>query len=100
MSTTIWFVLGLVIGMMIGRRQGRKEVMGGAGKAVGERKDAAKARIMELFATKPEIANNDVEHLLGVSDATATNYLSELEAEGKITQIGGEGSGVRYRRNG
>lgn len=55
---------------------------------------------MELFTGEEEIANDDVEGLLGVSDATATNYLSELEEEGKIVQIGTVGRPVRYRRNG
>ena len=33
---------------------------------------------------------------LGVSDATATNYLEELEKEGKIKQHGDTGRGVFY----
>jgi Fic family protein len=49
---------------------------------------------------KEEVSNEDVEGFLGVSDATATIYLSELEEEGKIVQIGTVGRPVRYRRNG
>ena len=37
---------------------------------------------------KAKITNNDVEKLLNVSDASATNYLQELENEGKIKQVG------------
>ncbi len=37
------------------------------------------------------------ETALGVSDATATNYLQELEREGRIEQIGERGRFVTYR---
>lgn len=43
-----------------------------------------------------KITNNDVEKMLGVSDATATNYLEELEQEGKIVQQGKTGRSVFY----
>lgn len=62
-----------------------------------EEKERAKVKILELLRERGEIANDDVENLLGVSDATATNYLQELENEGKIEQIGKEGRFVRYR---
>ncbi|MCH7878599.1 MAG: type IV toxin-antitoxin system AbiEi family antitoxin domain-containing protein, partial [candidate division Zixibacteria bacterium] len=51
----------------------------------------------ELFGETIEIGNDDVERMLGVSDATATNYLQELEDEGKIEQIGERGRYVVYR---
>ena len=65
-----------------------------------QRKEENKEKVLTLFQTKGEIANNDVEKLLGVSDATATRYLDELEEEGKITQIGKTGKAVRYIRSG
>lgn len=100
MNSTI-FVLGLIIGILIGYSLAkRRGGLSAARDAVARRKEEAKGRIMELFAGKEEIANDDVERLLGVSDATATNYLSELEEEGKIVQIGTVGRPVRYRRNG
>ena len=54
-------------------------------------------KVMKLFEGDREVSNNDVERALGVSDATATNYLSALEKQGKITQLGDTGSGVKYR---
>lgn len=42
------------------------------------------------------VTNNDVEVLLGVSDATATRYLSELEQDGEVRQVGSTGKGVYY----
>lgn len=62
-------------------------------------KAEAKDEILKLFSAKTEITNDNVQKLLGVSDATATNYLDELEQEGIITQIGKEGRGVKYTMN-
>jgi len=45
-----------------------------------------------------EITNDEVEKLLHVSDATATRYLSALEKEGKIKQLGKTGTGVVYTK--
>jgi len=65
-----------------------------------QQKTEGKERILKELQDKDKITNNDVEKLLGVSDATATNYLQELEDEGKIKQIGKTGSGVYYILNG
>jgi len=45
-----------------------------------------------------KITNDEVEKLLHVSDATATRYLSQLEKEGKIKQIGKTGKAVTYAK--
>lgn len=42
------------------------------------------------------ITNNEVERLLGVSNATAERYLDELEKEGKLIQHGEIGPNVFY----
>lgn len=76
---------------------GRATISGINAKRSQEKEDA-KARIFALAGRQVEISNNDVEQLLGVSDATATNYLSELESEGKLIQVGNEGRSVRYRK--
>ena len=57
-------------------------------------------KILELFKNKKKITNNDVEKLLRVSDATATNYLDALEKQDKIKQIGKTGRSVFYQFNG
>lgn len=59
-------------------------------------KQEAKNKILALLKDKGEISNNEAESLLQVSDATATNYLQELENNGLITQVHEEGRGVRY----
>jgi len=53
---------------------------------------------MEALNTKGKITNDEVEKLLHVSDATATRYLSALEKEGKIQQVGKTGKAVEYTR--
>lgn len=55
-------------------------------------------KIMEALNTKNQITNDEVEKLLHVSDATATRYLSALEKDGKIKQVGKTGIGVVYTK--
>ena len=47
-----------------------------------------KERIVEALEDQERMTNDDVQALLGVSDATATRYLDELEAEKLVTQHG------------
>lgn len=56
-------------------------------------------KILTLIDSKKSIGNDDVEKLLHVSDATATRYLTQLEKEGKIIQVGKTGKSVRYVRS-
>ncbi len=70
-----------------------------------EREDAKKRRenlekMRSLIAERPALANDDIEKLLGVSDATATRYLDELEKEGLIRQVGRIGKYVYYEKTG
>ena len=62
-----------------------------------EQKQERKTKILELLQKEESITNNQVEKMLGVSDATATRYLEELEQEGEIQQIGTEGRSVHYK---
>jgi predicted HTH transcriptional regulator len=57
-----------------------------------------KEKIMQLIEGKNSISNDEVEKALNVSDATATNYLDELEKEGLIEQLGSTGRFVTYRK--
>lgn len=114
MNYIILVILSIDIGFWLGRKSRggetkkiestKSEVLaGGLGKVNEEnkaQKEERKARILELFKAKNSIANNDVEALLGVSDATATNYLGELEKEGKIEQEGVSGRFVIYKIKG
>jgi Fic family protein len=60
-------------------------------------KDENLARSLSLAHERGEIANDDIERLLGVSNATAERYLNELESQGHLVQIGKTGKGVIYK---
>lgn len=52
------------------------------------RKQKKLEKILKLAVGKRKIANDDVQKLLRISDATATRYLSQLVKEGKIKRSG------------
>jgi Fic family protein len=90
--TIIYIIIGFVVGYWIASwfMKERGEV---------STKQKKIEEVIKLFDTKSEITNNDVEKSLSVSDATATNYLDELERQGRITQIGKTGRHVYYKRS-
>ena len=55
-------------------------------------------KIAGYLSTKTQITNEEVQKLLGVSDATAVRYLDELQAQGVIEQVGVTGQSVYYKR--
>ena len=61
-----------------------------------------KRKILEYFdlVADGRVKNDDVQKLCGVSDATATRYLEELEQEKLIKQIGDFGTYVYYEKRG
>ena len=65
---------------------------------IQDRKHKKLEKILEALTVKGKITNDEVEKLLHVSDATATRYLSALEKEGKIQQVGKTGKAVEYTR--
>ena len=94
----IYFAVGFISGLMtyflIGKMRSIRTY--DADRTKNLRKEAGKAKIVQLLKTEERVVNDDVEQLLGVSHATASRYLSELEEEGRITQEGEEGVGVFY----
>lgn len=94
----IVFIVGVAVGIGIAH-------LGGEGKATvleraNEVREAEHAEVLErvlaMARAQVSLTNNDVEAKLGVSDATATRYLQELESQGKLVQQGAEGKSVRY----
>ena len=63
-----------------------------------ERAKENKEKILKSIEIQKSINNDSAQSLLGVSDATATRYLDELERDGKIKQIGNSGRGVFYEK--
>jgi hypothetical protein len=73
-----------------------REILVKARVSIQDRKRKKRDKIMLALNTKNKITNDEVEKLLHVSDATATRYLSALEKEGKIIQVGKKGKGILY----
>jgi Fic family protein len=97
----IIFIFGVVVGaglvyfLRAQKSELREETNGEKILKMLEEKDRASAK---ATGGQGRITNNDVEGLLGVSDATATRYLDELEKSGKIRQVGNTGRGVYYEK--
>lgn len=53
-------------------------------------------KVLDFVRENGKIKNDDVEKLVGVSNATAERYLNELEKQGKIEQHGVIGQNVFY----
>lgn len=83
---------GIALGMYIARRS---QNTGFIAKQM-EQKSENKQKILAFIQEHGKIQNNDVEKLVGVSNATAERYLDELEKEGKLTQHGSIGQSVFY----
>lgn len=88
-------VAGIALGMYIARR---KANVGFITKQM-EQKTENKQKILTFVQEHGKIQNNDVEKLVGVSNATAERYLDELEKERKLTQHGESGQAVFYTKD-
>ncbi len=84
-------VAGIALGMYFSR--GKSD---GLIARQSKEKEENKEKILEFLNRNERVTNNDIERLLGVSDATATRYLNELEDEGKVRQVGTTGHAVFY----
>ncbi len=104
-------IAGVILGSYFGRRLASAPPSHRAtAKRRREKKEGSKARedtekkrenlekVRRMFNGQGRLANDDVEKLLGVSDATATRYLDELEREGLIRQVGTTGKHVYYEK--
>lgn len=90
-------VVGIVIGYYFSARRNIKISGSASERRQAREKNLATLRKKFASASSKKITNNEVEKLLGVSDATATRYLEALEQEGVIEQIGKEGRSVYYK---
>lgn len=102
MPQIIIFIIGVAVGgvgvwLFLGKRKEKSGGAGIVGKQAEEKKQNKKA-ILEILKTQHPLTNNHIEQLLGISDATATRYLDELEKEGLVRQVGRTGRHVYYER--
>lgn len=89
----------LFLYLKIGKLEKQKAEPSGIGKlnqVKKKEKEKRKELILGMLRENGRVTNDEVEVLLGFSDASATRYLEELEKEGKIRQIGESGKGVYY----
>ena len=95
----IAFAAGIIIGFLISYayfKSAGKAPINSFVKKQSKKKKKNKEAISRYIREHGKIANNDAERLLKVSDATATNYLEELEQEGIVEQMG-QGRSVYYQ---
>ena len=64
--------------------------------AIQQRKQKKLERSAEQLNRNGKVTNADVQKLLRVSKPTATRYLSILEKEGRLRQVGNRGKAVSY----
>lgn len=90
--------LVLAIALLLTLQQTREPMVGMCATALDQtvRKNANKAKVLELLSSD-ELSNTDIRTALGVSRNTVVRYMDELEAEGRVEQVGDTGRGVRYR---
>ncbi len=87
----IILIVGIGIGVYFTRRNNTSPLS-----EQSKKKAENKEKILEFLRENEKVVNNDIEKFLGVSDATATRYLDELEKENKVEQVGVTGSAVYY----
>lgn len=88
-----------MVGTYLGRRRGKSlnETQNKEREDVEKKKENLE-KVRVFITGKERVANDDIEALLDVSDATATRYLDELEKEGRVRQVGKTGKHVYYER--
>ena len=88
-------VVGVLLGFTLGRVDAHRHLSTFVNKERYPKKERRKQMLLKHLKDRRRITNDEVEELLGVSDATATRYFDELEEEGEIVQKG-EGRGTYY----
>lgn len=98
----IIFISGLVVGgvivWLVFRLRARDKKIGLIERQRREKERDKEAILGILDEVESPLNNNLIEQYLGISDATATRYLEELEKEGKVKQVGQTGRSVYYEK--
>lgn len=111
MTQTLLIILGVIVVVLLtqkgrarlrsGLRRGTAGVRGICAAALGRdaQKHKNKEKILALFsgAKQEELNNEDIRSALGLSRRSVTRYMTELEREGEVEQVGDVGRGVMYR---
>jgi len=111
MGQILLFIIALVIifvgfVLLVSRREAARHGTGTGEEFVGicksavetaSQKETRKQKALAMIQEQTEISNSEIRKALGVSSRTAVRYLDELEAEGKVEQVGKIGHAVTYR---
>jgi predicted HTH transcriptional regulator len=111
MGQILLFIIALVIIVVVfvllmlrreSKRHGtsaKEEFVGICASAIetASQKEGRKQTTLAMIQEKDAVSNSEIRKALGVSSRTAVRYLDELEAEGKIEQVGRVGHAVTYR---
>ena len=96
LNVIVGFTMGLLVGYFV-FRNGDKMTENNLTVDKKSVKRENLEKIRSFLVGKQEVRNNEIENLLGVSDATSERYLDELEAEGKLKQVGKTGKYTHYK---
>lgn len=110
MLETIFLILGIIVVVIVllfvfARREAGKHQTSTGQELVGiclsaiettSQKEGRKQRALEMLREQGELSNSEIREELGVASRTVVKYMSELESEGKVKQVGDVGRGVVY----
>jgi len=103
MGQILLFIIAVVI-LVVGfvllvSKRARQEAAGICEVALGQtaKKNANKERVLTLLRERGELSNAEIREALGVVRRSVIRYMTELEKEGKVEQVGEIGRSVIYR---
>ena len=104
-SIIIILVVAVAVLVVFARKEAKKhgtntkeEFVGICKSAIetASQKEARKQKALAMLREKGDLSNSEIRKELGISSRTAVRYLDELEAEGKLKQVGKIGHAVTY----
>ena len=93
-------VVALTIGsILLVSRRARETAVGVCASALDRtvRKNENKEKALAFLRERGEAGNEEIRERLNVSRQSVSRYMTELEQEGKVEQVGDIGRGVIYR---
>jgi len=99
MPQIIFLILSVVIIVLLLSRKSREAVVGICANALDRtvRKNTKKEGAFLFLKEHGEASNKEIRLAVGVSERTLVRYMSELEKEGRVEQVGATGQSVIYR---
>ncbi|MCW9054811.1 MAG: winged helix-turn-helix domain-containing protein [Candidatus Pacebacteria bacterium] len=88
--------VGIIFGYSMSRAHMRAKLAIFANTERAPGKQKKKNVLLKHLHDHGKLTNAEAQELLGVSDTTVVVYFDELEAEGKVVQVGETGRGVHY----